>query len=269
MNSKPLVSILLVSMNHGKYIEQCIRSVLDQTYTNLEIIYLDNNSHDDSYEKAILLLSADKRCISAMKNRTSQTLPKNLNIMLQKATGKYVCNVSADDWLHVKNTEEKVGFLESRPSYGMVYGSGILYYEDTGHYKSYPVIVPKSCDIFQQLMDYNIVFQVGALMKRSVFEKVGYYDEDLRIEDWDMWIRIAQHYPIGFQNQELVYYRRHSESFAAGLKETILEDVKKIIKKYRPYNKHPLRVWKFYIKLKLSPIRDNLIGKAKRLVSYL
>jgi alpha-1,3-rhamnosyltransferase len=50
MDSKPLVSILLVSMNHGKYIEQCISSVLKQTYTNLEILYLDNNSADDSDE---------------------------------------------------------------------------------------------------------------------------------------------------------------------------------------------------------------------------
>ncbi len=266
MNSKPLVSILLVSMNHGKYIEQCIRSVLDQTYLNLEIIYLDNNSADDTYEKAIPLLSADRRCISAMKNSTSHALPKNINRMLQKATGKYVCNVSADDWFDLKNIEEKVGFLESRPTYGMVYGSGILYYEETGQYKSYPVIVPKSSDLFQQLMDYNIVFQIGALMKRSVFEKVGYYDEDLRTEDWDMWIRIAQHYPIGFQNKELVYYRRHSESFAGKLKETILEDVKKIIKKYKRYNKHPLRVWKFYMKLKLSPVRDNIIEKVKSLV---
>ncbi len=266
MDSKPLVSILLVSMNHGKYIEQCIRSVLDQTYTNLEIIYLDNNSHDDCYEKAIPLLSADRRCISAMKNSTSQALPKNLNRMLQKATGKYVCNVSADDWLDEKNTEEKVGFLESRPTYGMVYGSGILYYEETGQYKSYPVIIPNSSDLFQQLMDYNIVFQIGALMKRSVFEIVGYYDEDLRIEDWDMWIRIAQHYPIGFQNKELVYYRRHSESFARKLKDTILEDVEKIIKKYRHYNEHPWRVWIFYFKLKYSPIRDNLIRKVKRMI---
>ncbi len=263
MDSKPLVSILLVSMNHGKYIEQCISSVLKQTYTNLEILYLDNNSADDSYDKAVLLLSSDARFKIAIRNTAALSLTINLNAMLKQATGKYICNLSTDDWLDVHNTEEKVNFLESNPSYAMVYGSGILYYQDTGHYKSYPVRVPKSSDMFQQLMDYNIIFGVGALMKRSVLENVGYYDENLRFEDWEMWIRIAQYYPIGFQNNELAYYRRHSESFCAKLQVTFLEDVKKIIKKYRPYNKYPLRVRTTYIKLILSPIRDNFIKKLK------
>jgi glycosyltransferase involved in cell wall biosynthesis len=267
MDSFPLVSILLVSMNHEKYIEQCITSVMGQTYVNLEILYLDNNSADDSFEKAFALLRSDSRCKLAIKNTTSLSYPQNLNIMLQKATGKYICNLSTDDWLDVQNTEEKVNFLESSPFYAMVYGSGILYYEDTGQYKSYPIKVPKSSDMFQQLLDYNLVFPIGALIKRSVFEKIGYYDETLRYEDWEMWIRIAQHYPIGFQNKELVYYRRHSESFCVKLHATILEDVKKIIKKYRPYNKYPLRVWTYYIKLILSPVRDKLIEKVKSLAN--
>ena len=94
----PLVSILLITMNHEKFIEQAVLSAINQDYPNLEIIFLDNNSVDHTYEIAERTFQNSKIPHQLIRNKENHGVSKNLNIMLSFATGKYVAILSGDDW---------------------------------------------------------------------------------------------------------------------------------------------------------------------------
>lgn len=111
MNTSPLVSILIITMNHEKFIEQACKSAISQTYPNFEIILLDNNSSDQTYNKAKDILDNCNIPNIIIRNSESYSSSKNLNILVSKASGDYVSILSGDDWYTPNCIEEKLNFL--------------------------------------------------------------------------------------------------------------------------------------------------------------
>ena len=89
MSSKPLVSVIIPCYNASKYVEQAIRSIMNQTYKNLEIIVTDDCSTDDTFEILQNLAKQDSR-IKLYKNETNLKIVKTLNNMILQANGKYI-----------------------------------------------------------------------------------------------------------------------------------------------------------------------------------
>lgn len=207
MNEKPLVSILLLSMNHQPFIEKCIDSLKKQTYRNIEIIYLDNASSDNTFRTGESILEQSGIPYKTFINKESRGISTNLNFLYNQSKGLFIIPLSTDDWLTPDSIEEKIKYFESHPEFGMVYCSSYSYNYDT---KKIAVCLKKSKFkagwVLKEVLKENFINSTGCMLKRNTLETVGYFDENSLIEDWDMWIRIAEKFQIGFVNKELAYY---------------------------------------------------------------
>lgn len=206
MAGSPLISILCLSMNHEKYIQRSFESMLKQTYKNIEIIYVDNNSADKTFEIGCQILKSSGLQYQVYKREKNYSITENLNFLTKKANGKYITILSGDDFWEINNLEEKINFFEKNPQYGMIYSGGYKYYYDTNEAIVIPEKDCKSGWVFKEILKDNFINAIGAVIKKTALEDVGLFDENSLIEDWDLWIRIAEKYPIGYLNKKLVYY---------------------------------------------------------------
>lgn len=233
MNENPLVSILLLSMNHERFIEQCIISLKTQTYQNIEVIYLDNASIDKTFEVGKRALENSGLPYKIFSNTESKGISKNLNFLLNNSLGLYICPLSTDDWLTADSVQEKVKYFKQHPEFGMVYNSAFSYNYDTNK----KIVCAKKNKfkqgwVFKDILKENFISTTGCMIKRNTLETVGNFDENSLIEDWDMWIRIAEKFPIGLVNKELAYYGVKEGNNITGDMEYMNKGFDYILKKY-------------------------------------
>ncbi len=237
MDNLPLVSILCISMNHAEYVKQSFDSIVQQTYKNIEIIYVDNNSSDQSFEIANEIFLKSGLPYKGFKREKNYNIPENLNFLLSHCKGKYIAPQSGDDWWELSNIEEKIKFYEKSQEFGLVYCNGYLYNNQSGEITQPDTSKYKSGLIFDSVLLEGIYFPIGYVMRKDVFDTIGLYDEDIMVDDWDIWLRILRHFPIGYFDKPLVYYRRHPSTFylTANFNKHIVDTFKTLNK----YNQHP------------------------------
>ncbi len=237
MEEKPLVSILLLSMNHELYVENSIESLKDQTYNNIEIIYLDNASSDKTFVKAKNALSVIGIPHKIFRNKESKGISANFNFMIGQSSGSYIIALSTDDWLTKDSVEEKINYFHLHPEFAMVYNSCYSYNYDT---KRTAICSKKNKFkegwVLKDVLKENFISTTGCMIKKSTLETVGLFDENSPIEDWDMWIRIAEKFPIGLVNKELAYYGVKDGSNITGNIEYMNRGFEYILNKYSHYN---------------------------------
>lgn len=209
MKDQPLVSILLLSMNHEAYIEQCINSIIYQTYQNIEIVYLDNASQDNTFKIAKTLLEKSNIPHKIFSNKESKTISYNLNFLFDNSSGYYVSPLSTDDWFEKDNIKKKVNHFITDSKIGALFSNGYFYYESTKK-----TVLNDSSNfrrgyIFKEVLTQpDCLFYVGFIYKRKIIEVVGKWDENLLIEDVDMYVRIGLVAKIDYLDEPLVYYRK-------------------------------------------------------------
>ncbi len=210
-----MVSVLLLSWNHEKYIEQAIRSIAGQVYKDIEVIYLDNNSSDNTFAIADELLSKSGLAYSAMKREIFFGISANYNFLYHKSKGEYICLLSGDDWLHRDTIAEKVKILNSDPDVAMVQSGGYKYYQDIDVYEPLNVISFPHDRALAELLKKNYISSTGILLRRSALEEVGGWDESLIAEDGELWVRILSRYKIAAVGRLLYYYRQHAKGISS------------------------------------------------------
>ena len=214
MDNLPLVSIICLSMNHSKYVKQSFDSVVAQSYRNIEIIYVDNNSTDSSFEISNEIFLKSKLPYKGFKREKIYSVSENLNFLIKQSSGIYLAPQSGDDWWDTTNIEEKVKYYLLNPQYGLIYSNGWTYYENTNKFTLPDTYNYKSGFIFDNVLLEGVYFPIGYIMRKNIFDEIGLYDESIMTDDWDIWLRILQHYPIGYFDKPLVYYRRHPTTFS-------------------------------------------------------
>lgn len=209
MTSKnmPLVSVVIPTYNRAYLIERSIKSVLNQTYQNLEIIVVDDGSEDNTEE--IVKSFNDSRIIFTRheKNR-GVSAARNTGIKL--CNGNYIAfNDSDDEWLEEKIRKQITIFLEnSDESIGVVY-SGFFKIRDNIRTYIPSQKCKKEGDIYFELLKGNLVAPPAAMVKKICFEKAGLFDENLStLEDWELFIRISKYFKFKYIPEALVlsYY---------------------------------------------------------------
>lgn len=202
----PLVSVVVPCYNHEKYVKETIESIINQTYKNIELIVIDDGSKDNS---AMVIQELADRYGFTFIHRPNKGLSATLNEGIKLSKGKYFCACASDDMYMLDKIEKQVQFMESNPEYGMCYGK-IIEFDETGYKKQREIKNAKSGWIFEDLLMFNFVMPaVTTMIKKEIYETIGLFDETLFIEDYDMWLRIANKYQIGFINEFLAYYRKH------------------------------------------------------------
>lgn len=249
-----MVSVFVLAWNHEKYIEQAIRSVIDQTYTDIEILFIDNNSTDQTFELASDLLRNSGRKRKVFKRANNYGIAENLNFLFAQSSGEYISILSGDDWIHPTSVAERIIAFDNNHLLGLVDSGGYNYFDDLDLYERIKVLPVKNKNALADLLQGNYISGIGSMMKRAAIENVGLWDTSIPIEDWDMWIRIAMKYEIETINKPLFYYRKHANSISNNYHFMYAAKIK-VTEKFRSINpridQSQLNCWDTYLAAKV------------------
>ncbi len=210
MQDKPLVSVVIPCYNAEKYVEMAIRSIMNQTYTNLEILIIDDCSKDSTYEILENLAKYDKRIILE-KNEQNLKIVKTLNKLVLKANGKYIARMDADDISAPNRIEKQVNFLESNKDYGIC-GTN-AWRIDCNNRMIGKSLLPTEDNEIKIVSDFFCVFYHPSVMIRSeLYKKNLYREEYLYAEDMELWQRLLKVTKGKNLKEKLFYYRIISSS---------------------------------------------------------
>lgn len=203
----PLVSVIVPSYNHEKHIAQCIESIVNQTYSNFELIVIDDGSKDKSPQ---VLKELQEKYNFALIIQENIGLSATLNKALKEyAKGKYISLCASDDFWCLNKLELQVNFMEQHPNIPMCYGKNYSINEKSEILKeshSQKKFL-RGGDLFEDIFLFKLHPPVNYIYKTILFNEIGYYDKDIYAEDYYMNLKIASNFEIGFIDQYLGYYR--------------------------------------------------------------
>lgn len=224
MTHTPLVSVIIPTHNCRAYIADAIESVLAQTYSEYEIIVVDDGSTDNTstvlapYRDRVRCLHQDKRGCSAARN-----------VAIQEARGELIALLDADDIWFPAKLELQVQALKEHPEAGLVFSdfqdfddSGVTCSSRLGTWRGARAWFERqrvgdsniACGpMYEDLLQANWIHASSAVVKADVLGVVGLFDEACFTgEDYELWLRVAQRYPFLYVNRVLSGYRYHPES---------------------------------------------------------
>ncbi len=221
--SPPTVTVVALAFMHESWIEQALKSVVEQVGVQFDIVLVDDCSTDNTFGVAQSALSdADVR-VTLLRNEENLGVPRALNRALDYATGDYIALISCDDWWDPGHLAGLVGRLSTEPSsVGMVYGNARLV-DVAGHPMGRKVTDPVSAVSFvapspgalREVIERKNLVPIATLIRRSVFRVIGSFDPDLWAEEPDIHLRIASRFGIVFEDSTTVNYRQHGRSMSA------------------------------------------------------
>lgn len=229
---QPLVTIVVSCYNHAQYIEDCIRSILAQTYPSIELLVFDDGSSDNSIEILDKMAHEFGFHFVAQENKG---YTKTLNLALARAKGKYFCAIGSDDILFPDKTAKQVAVMEADPSIAAC-GGNVVVIDSEGvpsikGQKSAPDRELDFADIFENRQPG--VNTPSAMFRTEVLRGIGGYREDLRLEDFALWLALsyAGHKLYGMR-APVLYYRKHGANTSKNIR-MMYEEISLIMKEYR------------------------------------
>ncbi len=187
----PKISVVLCVFNAEKNIKLCVQSILDQIYSDFELLIVNDGSTDRTEKIILEMQKKDSRIF--LRNIRNFGLTKALNVGLRYAKGEYIARMDADDFAFPKRFAKQVAFLEKNSKVGVV-GTGYQVTDVKGKRRNPKVnFWGKNEDIKRALPKYNPFFHASTMIRRSLLEKVAGYDEDfIYAQDYDLWFRLSK-----------------------------------------------------------------------------
>ncbi len=206
MNKAIKVSVIVPCYNQAQFLDECLTSLLNQTFTDWECIIVNDGSPDNTEEVAKKWIDKDDRFIYYKKVNGGPASARNFGI--KNANGEFIVALDADDILEVKFLKSTCEYLIENSKAGAVttylkcFGSSEIEWK------------PKGGNIVSFLASNQAI--QSSMFRRSIWEKVGGYDEKTSVgffEDWDFWILLtSQGWTIGVVPELLLKYRRFGNS---------------------------------------------------------
>jgi len=218
---RPLVTIGIAVYNGANHILQTLSSINNQTYQNIEIVIVDDGSKDNSYEICMNWQQESSFPISVYKNNSNLRLPATRNVLLKKATGKYLCLFDQDDIMVPEKIESDVLLFEKQENnVALIYSDLNLMDENgtpfgNGYFERIGFKGRENGDLFKELIKINFIPAPSVMVRTDLLKKVGGYDESLQFDDWDIWLRLAKEYEFVYSDAINVFYRIHNSSMMA------------------------------------------------------
>jgi len=228
-----MISVIVLTWNRVQLLQETLSSILNQTYQDLEILVIDNESIDGTEEYVKSL--ADNH-IRYFRNANGGNLSVNRNFGIAHANGEYISFCDDDDLWEPNKLESQLQALNKFPEYKMVSTNGI-YFSEKG---IFGCLIKKREDgeitLNDLLSGKNDVFLSSVLIDREIFSNIGLFNENpeiFTIEDYELWVRIAKNYRIYFINDCLIKYRVHeSMSSHKDTRKTVLKEKKMFLNLY-------------------------------------
>lgn len=201
-DKKPRVSVIIPTFNRGWIVKEAVDSVLGQTFTDFELIVVDDGSADHTpdilkaYEDRLLVIRQENEGVSVARNRG-----------IQAATGELISFLDSDDLWLPRKLERQTAFFDATP------GAMVCQTEETW-IRNGKRVNPKerhrkeSGHFFERSLSLCLVSPSAVMIRRNLFDAVGFFDESLpACEDYDLWLRIGYRYPIHLIDDPLIIKR--------------------------------------------------------------
>jgi len=212
----PQVSVVMTSYNHEKYLQQAIQSVVNQSYTDFELIIVDDCSNDNSRE--IINKNEDQyNFIKSIYHETNRGVAKTINDGRYQAKGDYIAHIASDDVWTTKKLERQMMILDEKPntlvwSDGAIIDSNGISSGKTFIEKHSAVDRKKSGNVFSELLKGNMIFGSSCIYNSDIVGRID-YDESLRyLNDFKYWLQLAEIYNFVFIPSCLAKYRLHNNN---------------------------------------------------------
>lgn len=227
--TSPLASIIIPCYNTAAYLPHAIKSALDQTYSPIEIVVIDDGSTDDTAS----IVAQYKNSAIKYVYQSNKGLSAARNTGIRMATGEYIALLDADDLWERDKLHKQIELLKKYPSCGMVFTDYSTFNTEGVLSRTRNADRHDGSVSYEQLLSRLNFIYCTVVIRCEVFEQCGYFDESLRsIEDYDMWLRIAQQFEIRGIRESLACIRIHNSSMTCNV-HVMLEYERKVIDKHR------------------------------------
>ena len=212
LNTKnfPLVTFVSPCFNHEKFIIQSLESIKNQTYKKIEHIIIDDASTDNSVKIIEQWITDNNYTCIFVKHTHNKGIGYALNESIDMMNGEYWSVCSTDDFVHPARTEIFVKFMSDNPDKQMV-ASDMKMIDDEGnelfknknfsflqlYARQHPEFNIKEFGKYESLLFDNHI-PSSLMIKKDMFKSIGGFKVNLKMEDWDMWLRISSKYKMGF-----------------------------------------------------------------------
>lgn len=218
MQSKPLVSVVITTFNCESFIKQTLNSVINQTYKNLEIIVVDDSSTDRTREIVENILLRDKRIsFHIIEHAGRPSVPRNYGI--SKTSGEFIAFLDGDDvWVENKIELQLVKLIECAGSV-LIYSMSITFGDVnifSPFFEVLPLLNRRALTREELIKNGNCIPTSTVIVRSEKIKSVGGFDEDpqLKVEDYDLWIRLGNLGTFCFLPRIQTYYRVHKNQFS-------------------------------------------------------
>jgi len=212
----PLVTIAIPTFNRANFIADAIASSLNQTCEDFELLIVDNASTDNT--KEVIDSFSDPR-IRYICNKDNIGILRNWNRCIESAKGRYLLILGDDDKLYPEFLKESVSVYDKYPNLGFIFSHCNKVDENGSFMRRWGYDFPpagyiKGFDYLLLMIKYgcNLTNSSTTLIRADVFKTVGLFEKRFAANtfDFNMWIKIAEHFDVYFINKVLVDYRIHS-----------------------------------------------------------
>jgi glycosyltransferase involved in cell wall biosynthesis len=241
-----LVSVIVPAFQAARFIERTLESALGQTHAELEIIVVDDGSTDQT--RAIVERVAGRDARVRLIRQANGGVSRARNVAIAQARGAYIAPLDADDLWHPTKIEKQLRCFRNAPeSTGVVYCHFAVIDEDDRVMLPRRIYHAPTGHVYPHLAVGNIVGNASApLVKRSLLESVGGYDEDFRegCEDLDFYLRLAECSDYALVPEFLVGYRRSRDSMSmniAKMERAVAQTTDKVLKRHPTLPRRLLR----------------------------
>lgn len=219
MNNLPLVTIGAINYNNAKFVMETLESIRAQSYPNIELVIVDDCSTDNSAEIIDTWLKHYEKPFKYIRHEQNLGICATCNDVIKFSSGKYISTIATDDIMMPYKIALQVDLLkQSDNTVGAVYSDAYLINEDSSLMKGlfierYRCFATKPTGfIYENLIESNFLPAMSLMVKKECYNEVGFFDEDLVFEDYDMWLRISKKYKILYSEYISAKYRIRNNS---------------------------------------------------------
>lgn len=212
----PSVSVIVPAYNTARYIGNTIASVLAQTYTDYEVIVINDGSPDTPELEQALAPYRDRITYVPLPENRGITVARNTGIL--KARGRYVAFLDSDDEWEPTYIAEQLPILDAEPLLDLVYSDALIVGDHPHAGRTFMDVCPSEGEpTFRSVLCQQCNVMVSAIVRRDTVLRVGMFDEHLRrVEDFDLWMRmLAAGARMTYTRRVLVRHRKRRDSLSA------------------------------------------------------
>lgn len=208
-NTHPLVSVVVPTHRRLPFLAKAVNSILEQSYNKIELLVV-ADGHDEEVKEYLESLDDGRVKYLTCQHYGSPAGPRNTGIATAK--GYFVAFCDDDDWWEKTKLEKQVKAFEANPQAALFY-TDCLYVTREGEPIQRGSLVgkPYAGMVLDKLLQRNFIPLSSVLFRREILEEFVGFSEDFTIlEDYDLFLRIAERYPVGYVEEILMFYRMHA-----------------------------------------------------------